>query len=169
MPLSTTLFVGTDVSQAVNRTRFFDDQGGEIGRRFESANDLPGSKALVAEAMRCADIIGAQEIRWALEATNLFWWHLATYLTTTPELVARGLKLYSFNPRVVAKFREAYPDLGKGDWVDAMVIADRLRFGRLPAECYLDERYQPLQRLIRYRKHLVDTIVREKQLAIGYV
>src|SRR5436305_530904 len=69
MPLSTTLYAGTDVSQAANRTRFFDDQGGEIGRRFESANDLPGSKALVVGAMRCADTIGAQEIRWALEAT----------------------------------------------------------------------------------------------------
>jgi hypothetical protein len=70
---------------------------------------------------------------------------------------------------VVAKFRESYPDLGKDDWGDAMVIADRLRFGRLPAECYLDERYQPLQRLTRYRKHLVDTIVAEKQVALGYI
>jgi transposase len=169
MPLSTVLYVGTDVSQAVNRTRFFDAGGNEVGRRFESANDLPGSRALAAEALLRADTAGADEIRWALEATNLFWWHLATYLTTSPELIARGLKLHSFNPRVVAGFRESYPDLGKDDFSDAMVIADRLRFGRLPAECYLDERYQPLQRLTRYRKHLVDTIVGEKQVALGYV
>lgn len=69
----------------------------------------------------------------------------------------------------MAKFRESYPDIGKGDWTDAMVIADRLRFGRLPAECYLDERYQPLQRLTRHRKHLVSVPVGEKQLALGYV
>lgn len=169
MPLSAALYVGTDVSLAVNRTRFFDHGGNEVGRGFESANDLPGTARLAAEALLRADTIGAEEIRWALEATNLFWWHLACFLTTSPELIARGLKLYTFNPRVVAKFREAYPDLGKGDWVDAMVIADRLRFGRLPAECYLDERYQPLQRLTRYRKHLVDQIVREKQVALGYV
>ena len=169
MPSSITLFVGTDVSQATNRTRFYDAAGVEIGRRYQSANDLPGARALAAEAILRADTVGADEIRWALEATNLFWWHLATHLTTSPELVARRLKLYSFNPRVVSKFRESYPDLGKDDWVDAMVIADRLRFGRLPAECYLDERYQPLQRLTRYRKHLVDTIVAEKQVALGYV
>jgi transposase len=169
MPLPTTLFVGTDVSQATNRTRFFDGAGVEVGRRYQSANDLPGSKALAAEALGRADTIGADEIRWALEATGLLWWHLATYLTTSPELIARGLRLFSFNPRVVSKFRESYPDLGKDDWADAMVIADRLRFGRLPAECYLDERYQPLQRLTRYRTHLVDTIVREKQVALGYV
>lgn len=67
------------------------------------------------------------------------------------------------------KFKESYPDIGKDDWTDAMVIADRLRFGRLPAECYLDERYQPLQRLTRYRRHLVTQLVREKNVALGYV
>jgi hypothetical protein len=90
MPLPTTLFVGTDVSQATNRTRFFDGAGVEVGRRYQSANDLPGSRALAAEALVRADAVGAEEIRWALEATGLLWWHLATYLTTSPELVARG-------------------------------------------------------------------------------
>ena len=55
MPLPTTLFVGTDVSQATNRTRFFDGAGDEVGRRYQSANDLPGSKALAAEALGRAD------------------------------------------------------------------------------------------------------------------
>lgn len=167
--MSGTLFVGTDVSQAANRSRFYDEAGTEIGRRFESANDLPGSQLLADEAARRAKSIGADEIKWGLEATNFFWWHLACFLTTSPELIKAKLKLYTFNARVVAKFKQSYPDIGKGDWVDAMVIADRLRFGRLPAECYLDERYMPLQRLTRYRKHLVDTLVREKQVALGYV
>ncbi|MBI2236976.1 MAG: IS110 family transposase, partial [Actinobacteria bacterium] len=169
MPLGPTLFVGTDISEAMNRTRFLDPGETEVGRGFSSANDLPGSEELAQEALRRARQIGAREIRWGLEATNLFWWHLATYLTTHPDLVAGGLKVWVFNPRQVAGFKEAYGDLGKGDWVDALVIADRLRFGRLPAECYLDERYQPLQRLTRYRRHLVKTLVREKQVALGYV
>ncbi len=169
MPLGPTLYVGTDISEAQNRTRFLDQSGADVGRRLSSANDLPGSEHLAEEALRRARQIGAGEIRWGLEATNLFWWHLATYLTTNPELVAAGLKLWVFNPRHVASFKDAYGDLGKGDWVDAGVIADRLRFGRLPAECYLDERYQPLQRLTRHRRHLVKTLVSEKQLALGYV
>jgi transposase len=169
MPLAPALYVGTDISEAMNRTRFLDPGGTEVGRGFSSANDLPGSEALADEAMRRARTIEATEIRWGLEATNLFWWHLATYLTTNPELLAGGLRCWVFNPRQVAGFKEAYGDLGKGDWVDALVIADRLRFGRLPAECYLDERYQPLQRLTRHRRHLVKTLVREKQVALGYV
>lgn len=169
MPLSPTLYVGTDISEAMNRTRFLDPGETEVGRGFSSANDLPGSEQLAEEALRRAREIGATEIRWGLEATNLFWWHLATFLTTHPGLIGSGLKVWVFNPRQVAGFKEAYGDLGKGDWVDALIIADRLRFGRLPAECYLDERYQPLQRLTRHRRHLVKTLVREKQVALGYV
>src|SRR5215211_6977229 len=170
MPLSTTLYVGTDISERVNRTRFYDEGGKEIGGRMESQNDLPGSRDLAAESVARAHRIGAKQILWGLEATNLgYGWHLATFLTTHPDLLAAGLKCYTFNPRQVKKFKESYPDIGKDDWTDAMVIADRLRFGRLPAECYLDERYQPLQRLTRYRRHLVTQLVREKQLALGYV
>jgi transposase len=168
MPLKM-LFVGTDVAERTNRTRFVDASGVEVGRGFSSANDLPGSQGLVEEALVRAEAIDAAQIMWAVEATNLYWWHLACFLTTHPKMIDKGLQLYSFNPRVVAKFKQSYPDLGKSDWVDALVIADRLRFGRLPATCYLDERYQPLQRLVRYRKHLVDQIVREKQVALSYI
>jgi len=167
--LGPTLYVGTDISEAINRTRFLDSSGTEVGRGFTSANDLPGTEQLAEEALRRARATGAGEIRWGLEATNLFWWHLATYLTTCPDLLAAGLKAWVFNPRQVSSFKDAYGDVGKGDWMDALVIADRLRFGRLPAECYLDERYQPLQRLTRHRQHLVKTLVREKQVALGYV
>ena len=145
MPSDKVLYIGTDISEAMNRSRLYDSSGEEVGRGIESANDLPGSQHLAEEALTRAARVGATEIRWGMEATNLFWWHLACFLSTHPDLVARGLKLYTFNPRVVAKFKESYEDLGKSDWVDAMVIADRLRFGRVPAQCYLDERYQPLQ------------------------
>lgn len=169
MPQANALYVGTDIAEAVNRTRFYDATGDEIGRGTESGNDLPGSRHLCEEALQRAAKTGADEIRWGLEASNLFWWHLANFLTTHPDLVASGLKLYTFNPCLVAKFKQSYADIGKGDWVDAMVIADRLRFGRIPQQCYLDERYQPLQRLTRHRRHLIEQLVREKQVALGYV
>ena len=37
------------------------------------------------------------------------------------------------------KFKEAYSDLPKNDWVDAFVIADHLRFGRINREVYMDD------------------------------
>ena len=38
------------------------------------------------------------------------------------------------NPKQVKKFRDAYSDLPKNDYVDSYVIADHLRFGRINKE-----------------------------------
>ena len=43
-------------------------------------------------------------------------------------------KIHVLNPKQVKKFKEAYPDLPKNDFVDAFVIADHLRFGRIAKE-----------------------------------
>ncbi len=55
-------------------------------------------------------------------------------------------KIHVLNPKQVRKFKEAYPDLPKNDWVDAFVIADHLRFGRIAREVYMDDyRYKALK------------------------
>ncbi|WP_282434553.1 IS110 family transposase [Desulfotomaculum copahuensis] len=59
-------------------------------------------------------------------------------------------------------FKKSYNDLPKNDDVDAWVIADKLRFGRLLQEVFMDELFLALQRLTRTRFHLVNTIKREK-------
>lgn len=66
MPLTNDmLYVGTDISEKTNRTRFYDAAGTEVGRRVESANDLlPSSESLAEEALRRAAEIGAREILW---------------------------------------------------------------------------------------------------------
>jgi hypothetical protein len=56
--------------------------------------------------------------------------------------------------------------MDKTDPDDALLIAERLRFGRLPAGSPPDPRYFPLQRLTRYRFHLVQTLVRAKAHAL---
>ena len=113
--MASTLYVGTDISEKMNRTRFYDERGTEVGVRVESINDLPGAQDLAREALSRATQVGAKEILWGLEATNLFWWHLASFLTTHPQLLSRGLRCYTFNPRQVKKFKESYPDIGKDD------------------------------------------------------
>lgn len=51
MLLANTLYVGTDISEKANRSRFYDASGDEIGGRVETANDLPGSKDLASKAL----------------------------------------------------------------------------------------------------------------------
>jgi hypothetical protein len=74
------------------------------------------------------------------------------------------------NPKQVNKFKESYPDLPKNDYVDAFVIADHLRFGRIGKEVYMDDyRYKALQTLTRARFELVQSLTREKQHFANYL
>lgn len=67
-----------------------------------------------------------------------------------------------FNPTLIENHKKSIGDLPKTDRMDAFVIADRLRMGRLPESNSVDFRYLALQRLTRYRFHIVENIVREK-------
>lgn len=104
-----------------------------------------------------------------MEATSMYWWHLSAYIATETSLSHLRPKVYSFNPKIVKGFKKSYPSLPKTDRIDAWVIADRLRFGRLPAECYHDEKYQPLQRLTRFRYHVIKQIAEEKNYFLSYL
>ena len=76
----------------------------------------------------------------------------------------------SSSPKQVRKFKEAYPDLPKNDWVDAFVIADHLRFGRIAKEVYMDDyRYQALRTLTRARFDVIQNLTREKQRFANYL
>jgi len=85
------------------------------------------------------------------------------YMHEDPALKARKAKVFTINPKLVSKFREAYPDLDKTDRLDAWVIADRLRFGRLTTTIIMQEQYVALQCLTRMRFHLIHNLTREKQ------
>ena len=60
-----------------------------------------------------------------------------------------GLVSQVFNPRLIQGFRAACGAMDKTDPEDAYLIAERLRFGRLPDYPPPDARYFPLQRLTR--------------------
>ena len=65
--------------------------------------------------------------------------------------------------------REAYPDLPKNDWVDAFVIADHLRFGRIAREVYMDDyRYKALQTLTRARFEVIQNLTFRYRASDGF-
>jgi hypothetical protein len=69
----------------------------------------------------------------------------------------------------VARFKKGYDCLPKTDRLDAWVIADHLRFGRLPQEMIDSVQYEALQRLTRTRFHLMQNISREKTYFLNQV
>jgi hypothetical protein len=64
-------------------------------------------------------------------------------------------QVYVLNARKVSRFKKGYDTLPKNDHVNAWVIADHLRFGRLPHEMKEIIQYEALQRLTRTRFHLM--------------
>jgi hypothetical protein len=100
----------------------------------------------------------------------LLWWHLACALTQAPALAPYHPRLYVLNPHLISTFRANYGALPKTDRLDAFLIAERVRFGRnLPTPFQLDLRYAPLQRLTRFRCHLVGNLAREKNYFLSFL
>jgi transposase len=156
------LFVGIDVSLKDFKARIFDAEGVEIAKRIHCKNDDPGAENFVKYLVEICTAKEVDSIRIGLEATSVYGWHLQMHLAGEPSLVPFHSQVHVINPKVVHNFRKQYIDAPKDDWFDCLVIADRLRFGRLSESCQVDFRYLPLQRLTRFRHHLMQTITREK-------
>lgn len=163
-------FVGLDVSQQEAAVCFLLGDGGEPAPRWTVPNSQPGADALSARLAALAQTHAVDELRIGLEATSLYWWHLACTLKDAPALAPYRPQVYALNPKLVHDFRKHYGALPKTDRTDAFVIAERVRFGRqLPPPFQLDVRYAPLQRLTRFRVHLAQTLAREKSYFLTFL
>jgi transposase len=163
--MSNPLIVGVDVHSQTNRTCLLDREGEPQGKRFSTDNNRPGTQVLIARLAQAMHAGGFDSLRIAAEATNWYWFPLFQALRQDPVLAHWPLDLYSLNPRVTAKYKDSFSDKDKTDDSDAHIIADRLRtYGRqdLPAPFEPDLAYLGLRFLTRYRYHLVEDLVREK-------
>ncbi|MDR7318648.1 hypothetical protein J2X83_004943 [Brevibacillus nitrificans] len=156
------LFVGIDVSSEELEACFMNPEGDTL-ETFTVKNDLYGASHLRDRIVAASDKLSSSEIHIGLEATSVYSWHPAMFLHEDVSLRQRKAKVFTINPKLIHKFREAYADLDKTDRIDAWIIADRLRFGRLTTTIVMQEQYLALQRLTRMRFHLVHNLTREKQ------
>lgn len=160
------LFVGIDIGAEKNVVCAMDWQGKTLAR-FTVPNDLPGTETLVDRIVDLASAHGTEKVQIAMEATNLYWWHLHQALHEAPALAPLKPKIAVLNPKVVDGFKRVYPDMAKTDTLDARVIADCLRFGRVRFTPPPDFRYAALQRLTRFRFHQAQALTREKNRALN--
>lgn len=59
----------------------------------------------------------------ALEATSVYSFHLATFLSVAHFNGHIPAIVYSVNPKEIHAYKKTFTDVGKDDYVDAMVIA----------------------------------------------
>jgi transposase len=157
------MLVGVDVSLKSHHVHFMKGDGSTIAD-FSVSNDQNGAETLIKRMLEAAEKSQANQLKIGMEATDLYSWHLAHYLQDKmkgyePKFQA---SIYVLNARKVARFKKGYDSLVKNDRIDAWVIADHLRFGRLPAQMKDAIHYEALQRLTRTRFHFMREIARNK-------
>lgn len=160
--MSKILLVGIDAHSKNNTACFIDQEGNTVVKSFSFPNNLSGVTELEQKIVKVMQKGGFTSLKVATESASLYDMHLLDFLVASENLVPFSPEIYQLNPKITSGFKKVYSDEDKTDDIDAFVIADRLRFGRLPTPYAQHQEYLPLRRLTRYRFHLVESITREK-------
>jgi len=163
------LFVGIDVSSSQDMKACIMSFDGETLASITVDNNLIGASYLRDQIVDIAQKHVIQEIVIGMEATSVYSWHPAMFFHEDESLKRFQTKVLTINPKLIKKFKESYVDLDKTDHIDAWIIADRLRFGRLRQSVVMQNQFIALQRLTRMRYHLVHNLTREKQYFLEHL
>ena len=163
------LFVGIDVGSRDNAVYIMLPDGSKHSS-FAVQNNLGGAQTLSKRVVAALIEKNLSAVVIGMEATSVYGDNLLCFLREDGALGRFERKLHVLNPRQVNKFKQAYSDLPKNDPVDAFVVADNLRFGRITTPVYIDDyRYKALQNLTRARFYAVQSLTREKQRFMNYL
>jgi len=162
--MSTTLFVGIDISLKKAACCFLNQNGKLFKKVFEVDNNISGFEKLQEQIEILMPANDLSLVCIGLEATGMYGFHLMDYFSSAALKYPVEVRLYQVNAKYVSKFKKAFPEKEKTDLVDCRVIAEYLRFGRLPAEYKPECLFLPLRRLVRYRYHLIKNLEKEKKI-----
>ena len=123
------LYVGIDVSSKSNVVYFMLPDGSRHSN-FSVANSHTGSSQLVKRILSAMTSCSLDTVLIGLEATSVYGDNLVYFLREDAALARFNSKIHVLNLKQVSKFKEAYNDLPKNDFIDSFVTADCLRFGK---------------------------------------
>lgn len=157
-----TIFIGIDVSQASNTVHVMDSSGDKLWKRTYE-NSLSGSRELVGHLLETRHTHQAAFFNIGLEATGCYGDLVSMFLRETDLISSTQKSVRVLNPKQVSRFKKSYSELPKTDDVDAFVIADSLRFGRIGLKgTVMEDKYLALQKLTRSRYQVAKDLSREK-------
>jgi len=161
------LYVGVDVSLKSLTTCILDISGEQVFKPKNFTNDPDGATKLLDTVLTYANSLDVTHILLGVEATSVYGTHLLYTVADSNVLSDFTVQLYCFEPKIIKNFRESLGDLPKNDKMDSFVIASRLRLGNLPNEFYINFNQLGLQRLTRFRQHIIKSITREKTYLVS--
>lgn len=165
-PLST-LYVGIDVSSKSNAVYAMDfEQNKLISGSF--SNNQPGAEELEDSILKC--MLAHKNLNTivaALESTSVYSIHIANFLSSREAFIPFNPYVYCINPKMTANYRKSFVGLSKTDPLDAYIISDFARVGRIKCAPWRGSQFLALKRLTRHRLHLAECITREKTYMIS--
>ncbi|MBM7623697.1 IS110 family transposase [Sporohalobacter salinus] len=139
-----TLYVGCDVSSDDNYFCFLLSDGTKLSTKH-FANNKSGATKLVELMLHYLEDNNLDALVFDIEATSNYHFHLLNFIAYNKLLADYEVKVYQLNAKLIKNFKEAYPDKSKTDKYDAFIIADKLRFDRLPEEYMPFNKYEHLK------------------------
>lgn len=164
----TTLFVGIDVSARTNVCLAMDFNSNVL-LKLNVPNNQTGADTLKAKLL---DLIQRYDFKTtivALESTSFYGMHISNFLSADEELIPHNVYVHPLNPKMISNYRKSFIGLGKTDPIDAYIIADFARVGRITTEPWKGPQYLALQRLTRHRLHMAECITREKAYMVSNI
>ena len=110
------LFVGIDVSSKNNVVCLMKPDGTEFSK-FSVQNNLGGVKILSEKIVSALDKLQLSEVKIGLEATSIYGDSLVYALREDGKLGRYQRHIHVLNPKQVRKFKDAYSDLPKNDFL----------------------------------------------------
>lgn len=163
-----TLFVGIDVSSKTNVLCALDFSGDKL-LTLKALNNQPGAESILDSIIGCMDSNSLEFVVIALESTSFYSTHIANFLASNEILLAYKPLVYCLNPKTIYNYRKSFVDMDKTDPLDAYVIADFARCGRITSEPWRGAQFLALQRLTRHRLHLIECVTREKTYMVSNI
>ncbi|MBC8059979.1 MAG: IS110 family transposase [Clostridiaceae bacterium] len=163
-----TLFIGIDVSSSSNVVCVIDFNSTKH-LQFSVSNNHIGAVKIVETLVSFLHKNKFKYLFIALESTSFYSIHIANFLSSEERLLAFNPYVYCLNPKMISNYRKSFIGMSKTDPLDAFIIADFARVGRINTQPWRGSQFLALQRLTRHRLHLVDSLTREKTYMVSNI
>lgn len=167
--MNDSLYVGVDVSSKNFVYVIQNSQGNFLCSPKSLPNNPTGVEKLKEIILLYVKESCSNTIKIGFEATSFYDFHLCEYFS---KIIVDNVRfeVYRFNAYRISKFKKAFSEVNKTDKTDCKIICDYMRVGKdLPPQYKAENPYSALQRLTRYRVHLMKTITKEINHLLGYI
>ena len=160
------LFIGVDVGSKGNQFCVMNfDQHVYFNLKFP--NNPEGNEMVINKIKDIEDKFFFEKIIITMEATGMYSFHPACYLSSNEYLNNFHTEVYQINACDFDKYKNSFHDLEKEDGIDAYILADYARVGRTKSLFpFRGSQYIALQRLTRQRYHICKELIREKSYVL---